>query len=367
MQKQKALVFYTYLPPWRIDVFNEMATYFDMTIIFLDADNEGFSYNKTILTEKLKAKHVFWNKGFKIGSKPFRFGILNFINQYKPEVVFSHEYSPTSILLAMFLRLGIGSFKLVITTSDNLEMSKRVSGLKILARSFVLSNSTGIVVYSDPVRLWFEDRFKYLKVAVCPNIQNPKSILSKSAELVIIAENHKEKFKLHDKKVILFIGRLVKVKGLDLLLSAFSQVDNEHTVLVFVGKGKEEDSLKTQAQELGLLNKVIFAGHFDDINLYAWYTLANFFLLPSRYEPFGAVVNEALILGCPVVASKNIGALEFIKEGLNGLVFDPENPKDFQYSIKKALEQFQNTGMNRPSLMLSNFENYVEVFKTIIE
>lgn len=46
MKKQKALIFYQYLPPWRIDVFNEMAKYYDMTIVFTNADCEGFTYNR---------------------------------------------------------------------------------------------------------------------------------------------------------------------------------------------------------------------------------------------------------------------------------------------------------------------------------
>ena len=52
MNKLKALVFYQYLPPWRIDVFNEMGKYYDMTIAFTDADSEGFTYNRKELLEK---------------------------------------------------------------------------------------------------------------------------------------------------------------------------------------------------------------------------------------------------------------------------------------------------------------------------
>ena len=51
MNKLKALVFYQYLPPWRIDVFNEMGKYYDMTIAFTDADSEGFTYNRKELLE----------------------------------------------------------------------------------------------------------------------------------------------------------------------------------------------------------------------------------------------------------------------------------------------------------------------------
>jgi glycosyltransferase involved in cell wall biosynthesis len=366
VQKQKALVFYTYLPPWRIDVFNEMATYFDMTIIFLNSDGEGFVYNREVLAQKLISKYIFWNKGFKIGTKAFRIGILSFINQYKPEVVFSHEYSPTSLLLSLFLRLGIVRFKLIVTTSDNVEMSQKVSGLKRFARSFVLTKATGIVVYSKPVKAWYEREFKHLKVEICPNIQNPQSILTHAYGLSLISKNYKDQYALHDLKVILFVGRLVKVKGLDLLISAISKVENQSFKLILVGEGKEKENLRMQAMELGLADKVIFAGHFNDVELYAWYTVANFFILPSRFEPFGAVVNEALILGCPVIASRYIGALEYIEDEVNGLVFDPLDEKEFLAAINYGLDKFNKIGYSGNDLMRLSFFDYVKNIATIV-
>ena len=366
MQKQKALVFYTYLPPWRIDVFNEMATYFDMKLIFLNSEGEGFTYNREVLTQKLISEYIFWNKGFKMGTKAFRFGILNFINQYKPEVVFSHEYSPTSLLLSFFLRLHIVRFKLIITTSDNVEMSQKVTGLKRFVRSFVLSKASGIVVYSKPVKAWYEQEFKHLKVEICPNIQNPQSILVHAPRLSIIGENYKDQYDLHGHKVILYVGRLVKVKGLDLLISAISKVENQNFKLILVGEGKEKENLMSQALELGLAEKVIFAGHFNDLDLYAWYTVANFFILPSRFEPFGAVVNEALILGCPVIASKYIGALEYVENEVNGLVFDPLDEKEFLAAINYGLDKFNKIGYSGNDLMRLSFFDYVKNIATIV-
>jgi glycosyltransferase involved in cell wall biosynthesis len=74
---------------------------------------------------------------------------------------------------------------------------------------------------------------------------------------------------------------------------------NNDTILVLVGKGKLEEELKTMVAELEISNKVIFPGYFSGNELYAWYYAANVFILPSRYEPFGAVVNEALIFVAP--------------------------------------------------------------------
>jgi len=365
MTKPKAVAFYSYLPPWRIDVFNEMGKYYDLTLVFLNANTSGFSYNRELLLSNLNVKAVFLNKGFNIGSKAFRVGIFKLLKAKKPEVVFSHEYSPTSIMLALFTKSKLINFKYIITTSDNLSMAEDVSGLKKIARSFVLNNADGIIVYSECVKKWYANNFKKLKIEICPNIQNPNTLLNYKKEFKPILANYRDKFQLN-KPVILYVGRLEQVKGLDLLLEAFSKSLKDTHQLVLVGEGSQKEQLKTFASKMDIEQNVIFAGHFDGVELYAWYTLSHFFVLPSRYEPFGAVVNEALVYGCPVLASKYIGALDYIEDGVNGLVFDPLKAVEFKQTLLTAQKVFSQDSGDRINLMTYSFEQYVEVFKTII-
>jgi glycosyltransferase involved in cell wall biosynthesis len=363
--KPKAIYFYTYLPPWRVDVFNEMGKYYELTIIFLNSNSEGFTYNRSLLTSKLDVEYVFWNKGFKIGSKPFRFGIKGLIEKYKPEVIFSHEYSPTSILLALFIKFKLFEYKLIVTTSDNVAIANSVKGVKTIARKFILNYSYGMVVYSESIKNWYKNHFPNIKIEICPNIQNPKSLfihknLTSNSILRYRNENN-----LINSNIILFVGRLVEAKGLDLLLNAFAASNNEDYKLIIVGEGKEKNILKNLSLELKISEKVFFPGYFDSSELYQWYSLANFFILPSRYEPFGAVVNEALILGCPVIASKFIGALEFIKPGFNGLIFDPLNKEEFIDVLNEAMDKFKKINITKESLMIGSFEEYVTNFYLI--
>ena len=128
--KTKAVYFYQYLPPWRIDVFNEIGKYFDLTIVFFNSECEGFTYDRKLLLSKLKNVNVvFLNNGFNIGSRPIRFGIFKELRKYRPEVVFVHEYSVISILLALYRQLKLCEYKLYVTTSDNVEMAETSAGL----------------------------------------------------------------------------------------------------------------------------------------------------------------------------------------------------------------------------------------------
>jgi glycosyltransferase len=365
MNKLKALIFYQYLPPWRIDVFNEMGKYYDLTIVFTNANCDGFTYNREDLLNKLhNIKTLFLNNGFKICNRPIRFGIFNLIKVLHPDIIFSHEYSPTSILIALYKQLGIFHYKYYLTTSDNLQMAEAASGLKAKSREYVLNHSNGIVVYSKAVKQWYQQKFPMLKIEICPNIQNPQTLLAYRPQFQPIIQKYISKYKLTDTNIILYIGRLVKVKGLDLLLTAFAEASLENYKLVIVGEGDQHIPLLQQTKLLNISEKVIFAGFHSGIELYAWYNIANYFILPSRYEPFGAVVNEALVYGCPVIASKYIGAIDFITQN-NGILFDPLNKIEFIKVIKQASIKYSSTMSERNNLMPCSFNDYVYSFYKI--
>lgn len=113
-------------------------------------------------------------------------------------------------------------------------------------------------------------------------------------------------------------------------------------------------------------DRVVFAGFYSGIDLYAWYDMANYFVLPSRYEPFGAVVNESLIYGCPVIASKYIGAIDFINSD-NGQLFDPLNETEFDSVLRSACQKYAHNIVERANLMTTSFSRYVSAFKRIDE
>jgi glycosyltransferase involved in cell wall biosynthesis len=109
----------------------------------------------------------------------------------------------------------------------------------------------------------------------------------------------------------LYAGRLDPEKGLDTLLEAFREVPGD---LVLVGAGEDEERLRGLAGA-----KVRFAGAKDRDQLVSYYRDADVFVLPSRSEPWGMVLNEAASAGLPLVATEESGAAhDLIEEGVNG-------------------------------------------------
>lgn len=120
--------------------------------------------------------------------------------------------------------------------------------------------------------------------------------------------------------VIIFIGRLVKDKGIQELLAAFERIrrEAEDAVLLILGPEDEEEAklFLEKAEEIG---NVCYAGYVKNIEAYL--AISNLLLLPSYREGFGTVVIEAAAMGLPTVGSRIPGLSDAIEDGVTGMLF----------------------------------------------
>lgn len=133
----------------------------------------------------------------------------------------------------------------------------------------------------------------------------------------------------HPNGFYLNFSRQVNWKRLDLIIKACKKLDLD---LVLIGSGPENSSLKTLAKGF---NKISFVKALPQSDLAVFASLAKAFIFPSE-EPFGIAPVEALAAGCPVIAYKGGGALDFIQDGKNGLFFETQT----ESSLAKALKKF---------------------------
>ncbi len=136
-----------------------------------------------------------------------------------------------------------------------------------------------------------------------------------------IRDELRHRFGWENDSVLLYVGRLAPEKGLLTLMDSLSQVPVESRPrLVLVGSGPLEPQLRARAASLGL--EVQFVGFLQREDLVQRYAAADIFVLPSKSEPWGLVVNEAMEFGLPLILSSKVGcAPMLLREGLNGLAF----------------------------------------------
>jgi glycosyltransferase involved in cell wall biosynthesis len=143
-------------------------------------------------------------------------------------------------------------------------------------------------------------------------------------------------------KYVMFVGNLIKRKGVAFLLNAISEIKRENGDLKFsvyvVGSGEEESALQVLSTQLGINDLVHFVGNKPPEEVPLWMSAADLLIVPSLDEGFGLVAIESMACGTPVIAS-NVGGLpEFVRNGLNGFLVEPGNVKDLAQKLKMYLD-----------------------------
>jgi L-malate glycosyltransferase len=127
-----------------------------------------------------------------------------------------------------------------------------------------------------------------------------------------------------ERPVVLFVGRLVKEKGVDRLLRAWASLPGHETMLLLiVGDGPLREDLESQAKKLRLFPSVRFLGHQAEVSKF--YSIADLFVLPSKTEGMSNSLLEAMAAGLPVVASKVGGNKDVIEDQQSGFLVDWED------------------------------------------
>jgi glycosyltransferase involved in cell wall biosynthesis len=140
---------------------------------------------------------------------------------------------------------------------------------------------------------------------------------------------------------IIFVGQLIRRKGVDVLLEALRPLFAEYADLrlTLVGDGVDRAALKAQAAACGFQDRIAFAGAMPAANVQARIAAADLLALPSRWDGWGMVVNEALSLSVPVAVSTQCGASDLIRHDVNGYVFRSEDTQALRDCLRCFLRQ----------------------------
>ncbi|MGB8800489.1 MAG: glycosyltransferase family 4 protein [Candidatus Acidiferrales bacterium] len=141
-----------------------------------------------------------------------------------------------------------------------------------------------------------------------------------------------------DAVAVLFCAKLQQWKRPQDLLRAFAQVADVNAYLVFVGDGPLRSALESEAGLLGIAEKLRFLGFVNQTGLPEIYTASDVFVLPSEHEPFGVVVNEAMLCQCPVIVSDRVGAgFDLVRDSETGFVFAMGDVTDLADTLRRAM------------------------------
>lgn len=286
-------------------------------------DRANYSYKKSLLRA-----HIELPKGRRIAEYLIR-------EQFAALITAVPSYLSYFTLMRTVARAGIPIFvrsDASIRNEDGLAGVKKK--LKAAYYASWMKHVTGVMTMGEYGDQFFAQYFNkpehVYRVPYWPDYE----LFARKDEAAISAFRQKVGL-APNRRAILFTGRLIAIKGVDLLIDAFAQHADRRPDwdLVIVGAGPIEQELRQRVPER-LRQRVRWSGFMEPAELVAAYHAAELVVVPSRFEPWAVVVQEALAAGRPVIASDIVGAAhELVTDGRNGRIF----PSDDMNALTAAL------------------------------
>ena len=362
----KHVLFLTNYPsPYRVHFFDELGKYMDVTVLYSDR------------VEDMKHRNADWfeegEHGFRavrltpkvrIGRRYLCFDVLPWLKKQYDAIVVCGYSSPTAVLAMAYLRLCRIPFYMevdggLVRQDGKLKHFVKKS-LVCMANRWLSTgvHTTGYLIHYGAR----EERITHYPFS---------SLYERDFLEVPVSRQEKEVLRreldIPEKQMILAIGQMIHRKGFDVLLKAAKDLDPE-TGIYFVGGEAKEEYWKLR-EELGLKN-VHFLGFQKKERLAQYYKAADVFVLPTREDIWGLVINEALAYGLPTITTDRcVAGLELIEDGINGYVVPVEDAdalaEKIQAVLASDLEQMGKAALEkvRPYTLENMARTHAEIFE----
>lgn len=355
------ILFLTNIPsPYRIDFFNELGKQCDLTVVF--EGKTATDRNKDWKSrDGLNFKHIFLN-GIRINTEQFIcLSVIKILKQQWNKIVICGYSSPTTMLAIEYLKLKKIPFYIEVDGG----LIKKDSWFKYKIKKYFLSSSFAS---------WFssgKETTKYLahygadrnRIIEYPFTSLKEQDILKKTLTEQEKLNLRTELNLKEEKIILSVGQFIRRKGYDVLIKAMQKMDITVGVYI-IGDNPTQEYLNLQKQ-FNLTN-LHFVGFKTKEELKKYYMAADLFVLPTREDIWGLVINEAMAMGLPVITTdKCVAGLELVENGTNGYVVPKENSEILAEKINKIFsENYKQMGQNSLNKIKSyTIENMVQRHK----
>lgn len=341
----KKMLFITNIPaPYKVSYFELLNQFFELTVIYERkiASNRDSRWKNE---DKRYFKEIYLN-GKNIGVEAsLSIEIIKYLKKKYDVILLNGYSSPTLILAIAYMRLKKMKFGIIcdgiLPTIDS-KIKKKLKSFLISSAFFWMSSnditSNQLLSYGAVKTRIYKYPFSSIYMDEIVNINE----ITSEAKL-----EYKHEIKCQEKKMILYVGQIIYRKGIDILLEAFQNIHGD--IRLYIIGGTKEQASKYKYYD----NKHITYIDFQSkTSLKKYYMAADVFVLPTREDIWGLVVNEALAYGVPVITTKYCGAgLELIKNAENGYLIEEISAKILAEKITETVEDTKIQHLNSQSIL----------------
>ncbi len=302
--------------PYRVDFFNELGKLCDLTVLFekRSADDRDNSW-KTFRTDHFTSVFL---KGIRHGAcEAFCPSVTRFLHKKKYDKIVVTNYSnPTGILAIATMKLR----RIPYIIEGDGAFAGSGKGLKEKLKTWLLSGASQCFSTADEHDTYYrtygvsEERIVRYPFTSLKDIDVLPAPISPEEKTAL-----RSKLGMTENTIVLSVGRFIPLKGFDILFDALAQLDRSIGCYIVGGQPTEEYLQQINALKL---ENVHFEGFKQRAELAQYYKAADAFVLPTRKDIWGLVINEAMAHGLPVITTDRcVAGLELIKsEKLGALV-----------------------------------------------
>lgn len=296
------------------------------------------------------------NLNFKSSGKTMYYGIKSLVDSiykdFKFDLIHAHVALPDG---ECAIKLNEKFGKSIVTTIHGQDMNYTVTlGEEYKNKVIkVLENSTEVIFVSNKLKREAEKyTSKNNNFKVIPN--------GISIEDIVKTNNKRIDEEFENSSYILLVGNLIKTKGIDYAIDAFSQFHKKYDnlKLVIIGAGLERENLEKMCKDRKVLHKVIFKGALSHDKVMEYMKNCLFFVLPSYKEGFGVVYIEAMAHGKAVIGCEGEGIADVIENKVNGILVKPKDLEDLRSNMELLIknDKLRNEiGLNAEKQILSSY------------
>jgi glycosyltransferase involved in cell wall biosynthesis len=363
--KKKVFLLHNIISPYRLPLFEKLSEEFDLDVKFCktitkerlwDTKLEGYSFKNEVL-RNISIGPLIINY-----TLPFKL-LSNHYDAYIVGSTFGTDFSELVVLLISKL------FKkpLIVWWSNIENYGYEESVIKGVARKYYTFYKKLFYRHADSFVAYGEESSESLIQSGIPDEKIHIGTQVISENLIEMVTTSKEGMGFANKKIILFVGYFVKLKGIDVLINGYKKIDRNDTMLIIAGAGKEENKLKSLAEGR---EDIIFPGYIQGKEKAKYYSIADIFVLPTLYDAWGLVINEAMMYGLPIITTGNAGCTKDLIKG-NGFVVKAGDEEGLRVAIEKLLiddELRKKMGIRSKEIIKKyNIDYAVNAFRDAVE
>ena len=355
----RVLFISNYPSPYRVDFFNLLGKHVDLTVAFTEKIEAQKHRSLQWFNKDYSGfKAVFLNSQIAIGKVKFFKDIIPLLKSNFDHIILGGYTSGTQMIAIEYMKMH----KMPFTIEADGGFISAESRLHYLIKRHFISSADSWLSSGKATALYFKHYgAKEESIFYYPFTSQRKKDLE-LAQIIDSGEKGKlrKKLGINEPRMVLFVGQMIHRKGIDILLKAAQELP-ENVAVVIVGAEPTEEYLEMW-KELKLKN-VYFVGFKVKDELAEYYEAADLFVMPTREDIWGLVINEAMSYGLPIVSTDRcVAALELVENNVNGMIVPVENPAALAEGILQVLAS-DMIGMGRRSrLKIQNYtiENMVE-------